>query len=256
MELYKNIFQVIVIIGIVYLFYSKFIRGSSSERLARGVFGLLAIWALSFIFGWMDLYIFATAARWFAIFLSVGLLVIFQSELRKFFSMMGNIGFLKTLFLPRFLQEEHKKLKMTNTANEIALAAEQMSRTKTGAIIVLQSDSIISVEKYGTKINGDVSAKLLLALFCVKSPLHDGAVMVYRSRILSAGAILPLTGHSNASWKFGTRHRAAIGQSEDSGDSVLVVSEESGDISIAHNGNIKKFDDPKKLRTAIEKALV
>jgi diadenylate cyclase len=254
--IWVKVIEIVVITGVIYLFYNKFIKGSSSERLVRGAIGLIAIWAASFIFGWMGLSVFETFTRWIALFLSVGLLVIFQPELRKFFGMMGNVGLLKILFLPRFLQDETKKNKMTNAANEIAMAAEQMSRTRMGGLMVLQNGPIVTVEKYGTKLNADVSSALLLTIFHDKTPLHDGAVIIYRSRILSAGAILPLTGNSNSGWKFGTRHRAAIGQSENTGDSVLVISEETGNISIAYNGNIKKFEDPKKLRAAIEKALI
>ena len=113
----------------------------------------------------------------------------------------------------------------------------------------------VNIERFGTKINAIISSELLLTLFFNKTPLHDGAVIISDNEIKYAGAILPLS-QNQLQWKYGTRHRAAIGMSENSDTVVLVVSEETGDISVAEKGNIKKYDDIKKLRNKIEKTMM
>ena len=103
-------------------------------------------------------------------------------------------------------------------------------------------------------IDAKISSELLLTIFFNKTPLHDGAVIIENNRIAYAGGILPLS-QNNLNWKYGTRHRAALGLSEISQAVVLVVSEESGDISIAERGKFTKYDDVKKLRSKLEKVL-
>ena len=110
------------------------------------------------------------------------------------------------------------------------------------------------IEKKGVAIDAEISSELLLTIFFNKTPLHDGAVIIEKDRIAYAGAILPLS-QNNLNWKYGTRHRAALGLSEVSGATVLVVSEESGDISIAEKGKFTKYDDIKKLRAKLEKVM-
>lgn len=131
-----------------------------------------------------------------------------------------------------------------------------MSEKHTGALIVFPEDVDDGViERYGTKIDANITSELLLTIFFNKTPLHDGAVIISNNRIAFAGAILPLS-QNQLQWKYGTRHRAAIGMSEVSKSTVLVVSEETGDISFAEKGSIKKFDDLKKIRNKLEKILV
>jgi len=111
-----------------------------------------------------------------------------------------------------------------------------------------------AIEKKGVAIDARISSELLLTIFFNKTPLHDGAVIIENGRIAYAGGILPLS-QNNLNWKYGTRHRAALGMSETSSATVLVVSEESGDISIAEKGNIKKYDDIKKLKKKLESVM-
>jgi diadenylate cyclase len=254
-QMWMNVAEVVVIIAVSLLFYRRFIAKTNSEKFVRGLLGLAAMWVSSFIFGWMGLNILAVFMRWVAMFLSVGLIVIFQPELRKFLGMMGQIKFVRALFMPSAITEASAKEKRISTINEIVKATEYMSAKHTGALMVFQNNLDGTIEKVGTILNANVSSELLLTIFFNKTPLHDGAVVISGNKIISAGAILPLTENSDLNWRYGTRHRAAIGMSENSDAYVLVVSEESGDISIAHNGVLKKYADVKKLRAELVKVL-
>lgn len=242
--------QVIIIAVIVWLFYRSFIRNTSSEKLVRGLFGLAALWILSFILSWAHLDLLGAFLHWTALFLSLGLIVIFQPELRKFMALMGNIEGWSRIF-----HRGDASAKDTRGLDAICSAVEYMSAKHTGALIVFPSTLDESViEKKGVRIDAVITSELLLTIFFNKTPLHDGAVIIDRNRIAYAGAILPLS-QNNLNWKYGTRHRAALGLSELSSATVLVVSEESGDISIAEKGKFTKYDDIKKLRTKLSKVL-
>ena len=247
--------QLFIIIAIVYMFYVSFIKNTSSEKLVRGLISLGALWALSFILPWLHLGLLGRFLHWIALFLSVGLIVIFQPELRKFLALMGNIKGLKNAIFA-FKQSEKNLSAKQKSIDEIVKAVAYMSEKHTGALIVFLGESDDGViERYGTKVDAIISSELLLTLFFNKTPLHDGAVIIIDNKIAYAGAILPLS-QNQLQWKYGTRHRAALGMSEVSGATILVVSEETGDISFAEKGSIKKYDDLKKIRNKLEKLLV
>ena len=107
----------------------------------------------------------------------------------------------------------------------------------------------------GTILNSDISSELLITLFFPNTPLHDGAVVLHGNKILAAGVLLPLTEDPKLSWRYGTRHRAAIGESERSNSACIVVSEETGDVSIAVDGILKKYEDIVKFREDLENIL-
>lgn len=130
-----------------------------------------------------------------------------------------------------------------------------MSKSHTGALIVFQSDLRNTYSDVGTKLNADLSTELLLTIFHPNTPLHDGAVVINGDKIISAGVLLPLTEDPKLSWKYGTRHRAAIGMTEVSDAACLVVSEETGDVSIAVDGALKKYEDLITLKADLEKFL-
>ena len=249
-----NIIQVIIIAVVVYAFYVSFIKNTSSEKLVRGLFGLGAIWAVSYVLPMMHLYLLGRFLHWLALFMSVALIVIFQPELRKFLALMGNIKGWKNIVYA-FRQDVKNSSKTQKSVDEIIKAVNYMSEKHTGALIVFPQDVDDGViERYGTKIDAIISSELLLTIFFNKTPLHDGAVIIADNKIQYAGAILPLS-QNQLQWKYGTRHRAALGMSEMSKSVVLVVSEETGDISFAEKGNIKKYDDVKKIRNKLEKLL-
>ena len=249
-----NIIQVFIIAIVVYVFYVSFIKNTSSEKLVRGLFGLGMLWALSFLLPWMHLYVLGRFLHWIALFLSVGLIVIFQPELRKLLALMGNIRGWKNV-IHAFRQDVKNSSEKQRIIDEIVKAIMYMSEKHTGALIVFPEDIEDGViERYGTKIDAVISSELLLTIFFNKTPLHDGAVIISDNRIKYAGAILPLS-QNQLQWKYGTRHRAALGMSEMSKATVLVVSEETGDISFAEKGSIKKYDDIKKIKNKLEKIL-
>ena len=250
-----NIIQIFIIGIAVYAFYIGFIKNTSSEKLVRGLFGLGVLWGISFILPWIHLNLLGRFLHWLALFLSVALIVIFQPELRKLLALMGNIKGWKNIIFA-FKQDAKKSSDSQQVIEEIIKAISYMSEKHTGALIVFPEDIDDGViERYGTKIDANITSELLLTIFFNKTPLHDGAVIISNNRIAFAGAILPLS-QNQLQWKYGTRHRAAIGMSEVSKSTVLVVSEETGDISFAEKGTIKKFEDLKKIRNKLEKILV
>ncbi|MBO5740048.1 MAG: diadenylate cyclase CdaA [Alphaproteobacteria bacterium] len=245
-----DLIQILIIVGLMWVFYRSFIQNTQSEKLVRGLFGLAALWVLSFVLSWVHLDLLATFLHWTALFLSLSLIVVFQPELRKFMALMGNVEQWRRIF-----KRGGVTAKSTKGLDAIVSAVEYMSQKHTGALIVFPSSLDESaIEKKGIAIDAKISSELLLTIFFNKTPLHDGAVIIENGRIAYAGAILPLS-QNNLNWKYGTRHRAALGISEVSGAAVLIVSEESGDISIAEKGKFAKYDDMKKLRTRLEKIL-
>ena len=246
-----DLIQIIVIIIAVWAFYKTFIKNTSSEKLVRGLLGLAALWIASFVMIWAHLDLLGGFFHWMALFLSISLIVIFQPELRKFLALMGNVDEWR-----RFLHNSDVIVsRNTESLDAICSAIEYMAQKHTGALLVFPSSIDESaIDKKGIEIDAKITSELLLTIFFNKTPLHDGAVIISRNRIAYAGAILPLS-QNNLNWKYGTRHRAALGLSEVSHATVLVVSEESGDISIAERGKFTKYDDIKKLRAKLEKVL-
>ncbi len=246
-----GLIQIIIIAGMMWLFYRSFIQNTQSEKLVRGLLGLALLWVLSFVLPLLGLDLLATFLHYTALFLSLSLIVVFQPELRKFMALLGNIeGWRRVI-----IQRGGIGKRDTKALDAIVSAVEYMSGQHTGALIVFPSTLDESaIDKKGVAVDAKISSELLLTIFFNKTPLHDGAVVIENNRIAYAGAILPLS-QNNLNWKYGTRHRAALGLSEVSRAVVLVVSEESGDISIAEKGKFTKYDDIKKLRAKLEKVL-
>lgn len=248
----SEIIQLVVIICLIWYFYKRLIQNTASEKLVRGILGLVLLWVFSFVCSVLHLNLFGGFLHWIALFLSISLIVVFQPELRKFMALMGNIQGWRRLLLGR---ENSVHTRDTSSLDAIVSAVEYMSVKHTGALIVFPSmldESVI--ERKGVRIDARITSELLLTIFFNKTPLHDGAVIIENNRIAYAGAILPLS-QNNLNWKYGTRHRAALGLTEVSSATVLVVSEESGEISIAEKGKITKYDDLKKLRAKLEKTM-
>lgn len=245
-----GLIQLVIISMILWLFYKSFIQNTSAEKLVRGLLGLAGLWLGSFIMSWLHLDLLAGFLHWTALFLSLSLIVVFQPELRKFMALMGNVRGWR-----RMLKAGQTKSRNTKDLDALVSAVEYMASKRTGALIVFMNMLDESaIEKKGVQIDAKISSELLLTIFFNKTPLHDGAVIIENNKIAYAGGILPLS-QNNLNWKYGTRHRAALGMSEVSQAIVLVVSEESGDISIAEKGKFVKYDDVKKLRARLEKVM-
>lgn len=249
---WKNIFEILIILIFLLTLYQKFIKNTQSEKFIKGAFVLALFWVFGEFLIALDLRIIGTFIRLIAAFISLGLIVIFQPELRRFLGYLGQIDFFKKFFEN---DKKHSNNKSIDVIKEVTEAIKYLSKTHTGALIVFQNDLSNTYKDVGTILNADVSTELLLTIFHVNTPLHDGAVVISGTKIISAGVLLPLTDDPKLSWKYGTRHRAAIGMTETSNAACLVVSEESGDVSITLDGTIKKYDDIPTLKADLENIL-
>ena len=249
-----NIFEILVLVFALYYLYRRFIQGTHSENLVRGSLALIVIWGISELLIRINLNIFGVFLKTLVSIISFALIVIFQPELRRFLGYIGQGNLFEKLFMNT---TETIGAKQTDTAKELIETIKYLSKSKTGGLIVLQKDvTSLAQSDVGVKINADISQELLLTIFFPKTPLHDGAVVIRDNKIISAGVLLPLTEDPKLSWKYGTRHRAAIGVSEVYSDcACIVVSEESGDVSVAIGGELKKYDDLGKLKADITRIL-
>ena len=226
------------------------IRKTSSGRVLKGVLILVfAIWlshqmkltAISFLL--------RSAVEWGIL----ALVVLFQPEIRRFLERMGSnrLGF-------------HMVFSNQDTPHELEIAIHEtveaytsMSRDKVGALMVFErSDMLDDVIKTGTALDCGVSSELLKNIFWNKAPLHDGAVIVRNGRIIGAGCMLPMSGNVNLSRDLGMRHRAGIGMSENSDAVVVIVSEETGSISVAIGGMLKRHLKPETLENLLRNELL
>ena len=165
----------------------------------------------------------------------LALIVLFQPEIRRFLEQVGNKGFGK------LLSPQAKTSQTERAILQTVEAFSSMSRDRIGALVVFERMTILDeCVKSGTIVDAEVSSELLKNIFWPKAPLHDGAVIIRDSRVLSAGCVLPLTGNLTVSRDLGTRHRAGIGVSEHSDAVVAIVSEETGAISVAVGGMLKR----------------
>lgn len=248
------IVQILLIILLFFFLYNKFIRGTNSENLVRGIFVLIIMWILSEILIKANLQIFGVMLKTMVGVVTFGLIVIFQPELRKFLGYIGQGDLFTRVFLTK--HKEIPSSKKADVLKELIETVKYLSKFKIGGLIVIQSPiNGANFSDVGTKINADISQELLLTIFHPNTPLHDGAVVILGDKILSAGVLLPLTEDPKLSWRYGTRHRAAIGVSEISDSACIVISEETGDVSIALDGVLKKYEDLGQLKTAIERIL-
>ena len=249
---WKNIFEVFIIFIILAVFYKNFIRNTNSEKFVNGAFGLVFLWILSEVLIALDLKILGVFLRSIVVFSALSLIVIFQPELRRFLGYLGQMDFFKRFFENDKKHEENQSI---DVVKEIIESVKYLSKSHTGALIVFQNDLSNTYHDVGTILNADVSTELILTIFHVNTPLHDGAIVISGSKIISAGVLLPLTEDPKLSWKYGTRHRAAIGMTEAGDAACLVVSEETGDVSIALDGSLKKYDDIPTLKADLENIL-
>jgi len=248
-----NISEVLLILVVILTFYKKFIKNTQSEKLVKGIFFLFMSWVCSEILIALNLTILGMFIKTLVALVALSLIVIFQPELRRFLGYLGQPGFISKTFWGN--SPAHGSEKM-DVVKEVVESVKYLSKSRTGALIVFQKE--ISASSYfdvGTKINADVSTELILTIFHPNTPLHDGAMVIKDCKILSAGVLLPLTEDPKLSWKYGTRHRAAIGMSEVSDSACLVVSEETGDVSMSMDGVLKKYEDLTSLKADLDKVL-
>ena len=208
----------------------KLIRGTRAVRLVIGVSVLVLVYGLALVF---DLHLLTQILQAGAVVALFALVVIFQPELRRALERIGRVGSFGWLLSPA------ESRAAVHVSTEVARAAAELSADGQGALIVLQRETgLEEVAETGVMIHGDVSADLLRTIFTPKSPLHDGAVIIRDDRIVAAGTLLPLAETSIQTERFGTRHRAALGITEQTDAIVVVVSEENGQISLVERARI------------------
>ena len=242
----------ILLVGLLVYYVYKLIRGTAAISIFLGIIILYIIWAvvkalnmslLSEIMGQV---------------LGVGviaIIVLFQQEIRKFLLSLGNnyiINNEKIKMFRKFLGNKGSSMEL-QALDEITQACRKMSETKTGALIVLaHTSSMEFVIETGDVIDARINRRLIENLFFKNSPLHDGAMVIANDRIVAARCTLPITENPNIPAHYGMRHRAATGLSEETDACVIVVSEETGNISFVKDGKIKTMGSITELRLAIE----
>lgn len=232
---WRDVLDVLLLTLLFFAVY-RYVRDRRAGRLLVGVGVLIAFYILSDV---LNMY----ATRYlFANFFGYSLIVvaiIFQPELRALLERAGSVTFRRLKNIGIGTEARSRSALTPAALNEIVLAAKHMSFSKTGALIAIErSIKIGEYAQSGTVLNSDVSARLLQTIFHNMTPLHDGAVIIRDGRVFAAGCNLPLTQNTEPIKDLGTRHRAAVGASEDSDAVVIVVSEQTGIISLACNGEL------------------
>ncbi len=244
----SDIIDILIIIFLVY-YLMKMIHETRARQLLKGVAIILLSLPIS---EWLNLtavnYILRNTLQIGAF----ALIVLFQPELRRMLEKMGTSKIGKLIDFSGTRTEEAEETVIT----EITEAAVNMSRERIGALIVIERNTAVGeYAENGIVVDSHISAALLENIFVPKTPLHDGAVIIRGDRIYSAACVLPLTENKNLSRELGTRHRAALGMSEASDALVIVVSEETGKISLAIRGTLTRNLDGESLKRAIKKAI-
>lgn len=231
----------IILVTIILYSFLRLIMDTKAYQMAIGL-GIVGVLFLVAQIG--NLYVTQLLIRTFIDFLIIAIIVLFAPEIRRFLTSIGSRSFRNPL-AARAFQEK---------AEDIFLSVEDMARKKIGALIALEkSISLKSYADRGTLIDADVSKDLLISIFFPHSPLHDGAVIVRGNKILAAGCLLPLPATHILGTNFltRTRHLAAIGLSEETDAAVIVVSEETGAISLATKGGLKQNLEPGQLKESL-----
>lgn len=249
---WSDIVQIIFLTCVLMFAYKKFIKNTSSEKFVKGILIIICVWFFSEVLMAVNLKIIGMFLKAVVTLVSLSLIVIFQPELRRFLGFLGQVDFVTKIFSSNGPRVKAQKI---DVVKELIESVKYLSKSHTGALIVFHSDLSNTYSDVGTKLNADLSTELLLTIFHTNTPLHDGAVVINGDKIISAGVLLPLTEDPKLSWKYGTRHRAAIGMTETSDAACLVVSEETGDVSIALDGNLKKYEDLTTLKSDLENIL-
>lgn len=231
----------ILIVAYVMCYLYSMIKDTKAATLLKG---LIVLGFFTLLSSWFDFYVVNWLLQKIMAMVLIALPIVFQPELRKTLERIGR----GKLFRKNNLAKE----KADQAIEEIVGAAVSMARHKVGALIVLEQQTGLSdYIETGTLIEASISQELLMTIFAHNTPLHDGAVIIREGKLMAAGCLLPLTEDRTLSRELGTRHRAAIGMSEQTDAWIIVVSEESGTISIAHEGKLQRFLTGAQLKVII-----
>lgn len=243
-----TVWSILDILVVSYIFYKIYmlIKETRAEQLLKGILLILLLIPISSLLN-------LTMLNWILNkTITIGVLsivIIFQPEIRRALEHIG-----RSAFNDKHILEDEEK--MHEVVSEIINAIDNLAKTKTGALIIIeQNTGLGDVVHSGTKIDAIVTSALLENIFVVNTPLHDGATIIRNDRIVASGCVLPLTGNNAINKKLGTRHRAGIGISEISDALVLIVSEETGIISLAVNGKLTRNYNKEKLKSLLIKIM-
>lgn len=229
-ELITLILDLAIVIFLVYCFF-RIVKGSRAWQLIKGIALLVVATWISGLFNLKILNWILTGIMNLGV---IAIIVIFQPELRRALEQLGTNKFTKFFGIDKDLATKTKE-----DIYKVVIAATELSKAKTGALIVIERDiKIQDIISTGIPMNADVSPQLLVNIFEPKTPLHDGAVIISGNKIAASACVLPLADDKDIAKELGTRHRAAIGTSKESDSIVVVVSEETGKISVAKDGTL------------------
>lgn len=236
---WRDVLDVLIVAFLLYQLM-KLIRGTQAVQLLVGMAVLVIIGVLATALHLRLLqFIFANAGQA----ILIGVIVLFQPELRRALDQVGRLGTV------RWVLGRHDDAPAIRMVDECIRAAITLSEKRTGALLVFERETgLENVAASGVRINGDVAAETLATIFYPGSPLHDGAVIIRDTRLVAAGCVLPLAEALPGVGRMGTRHRAALGLTMQSDAVILIVSEETGLVSVAHAGRLYRGLDQTKLR--------
>ena len=227
---------------VYYILYP--LKGTRSARIAFGIIFLILLYFLSDRF---QLQTMAWLLQNFMAYIMFAIIVIFQADIRKALATFGRYPFMDFF---------HIQQKNTGYLIELQRAVNLLAQRNIGALIVIERElELKNLIETGLHLDAEIKSELLLSIFNTRSPLHDGAVILAGGRILSAGAILPLSSRTDIDESYGTRHRAALGLSEESDAVIVVVSEEHGNVSVAMDGALEALDTPLELERRLKPVL-
>jgi diadenylate cyclase len=234
---FRVVWDTLDIAIVAYVLYRVFLlmRGTRAVQLVKGI---VILFVAGIVARWLKLTTVVFILNYAQMALIVAVPVVFQPELRRALEQLGR----GRLFAPASSLPEPE---LDKVVDEIALACDVLARNKIGAIIVIERETgLKDIAETGTQIDGLVSSSFLINLFVPNAPLHDGAVILRGNRVVAAGCFLPLSENPDLGRELGTRHRAAVGMTEHSDALVVVVSEETGSISLASGGKLmRRLDD-------------
>jgi len=242
--------DIIDILAIAYIIYklATFIRDSRASLIVKGVLIIGGAYLASI---WLELQMVSTVVEMIVRYAAIAIIVVLQPEIRSMLEKVGRSR-LKVSSLFDRSEDEKKRGETLNTISSVVESTRILQKQCMGALIVFERDvPLQDIIATGTKMDAAPNVQLIANIFFNKAPLHDGAMVIQNNRITAASCILPLTQNTEIDPNFGTRHRAAIGMSENSDAVIVVVSEETGRISVACNGVISSTYDPGELSSML-----
>ena len=242
-----NVLEIVILAFVIYEIM-VWIKNTRAWTLLKGIVVILVFAVMAWI---LKLYTILWILEKTALIATTAIVIIFQPELRKALEQLGSKNLISGIF--SFEGNRPSDSAFTEkTISELVRASVELAKAKTGALMVIEREvSLKDIERTGIEIDGVVTSQLLINIFEHNTPLHDGAVVIRGNRVVAATCYLPLSDNTSISKDLGTRHRAAVGVSEVTDSLTIVVSEETGRVSLAERGSLRRINSPEELKFAI-----